>query len=154
MNPIQAAAFIDELEKQGAPAILNRLWGSGIGRSLVGAGAGAGVGALTDEDAARGAIRGGLLGGALGLSSPLVTSAGRKRAGEGFKRFYQAQKHGLTGRGRMPAPKSKGRGPLSSDQIRHHQAEKAGLGEISLLPPLKTSREVYKDFATQVIAKY
>ncbi len=34
------------------------------------------------------------------------------------------------------------------------QAEQAGLKEISLLPPLKTSREVYKDFAEQVIAKY
>ena len=34
------------------------------------------------------------------------------------------------------------------------QAEQAGLREISLLPPLKTSREVYKDFAEQVIAKY
>ena len=33
------------------------------------------------------------------------------------------------------------------------QAERAGLREISLLPPLKTSREVYKDFAEQVIAK-
>ena len=34
------------------------------------------------------------------------------------------------------------------------RAEQAGLGEISLLPPLKTSRGVYKDFAEQVIAKY
>ena len=34
------------------------------------------------------------------------------------------------------------------------QAEQAGLREISLLPPLKTSREVYRDFGEQVIAKY
>lgn len=33
-------------------------------------------------------------------------------------------------------------------------AERSGLREVSLLPPLKTSREVYKDFAEQVIAKY
>jgi hypothetical protein len=125
MNALQAIAFANELEKDAAvPGILSRLWGSHLARSAVGAGLGAGVGALASpEDRLRGAILGAGAGGLGGVAAPLATRAGRKGAGEAIGRWFKAQKHGLTGKGKLPiSPKIKGK---ELKKIR--AAEKAGL---------------------------
>jgi hypothetical protein len=125
MNALQVIAFSDELEKDAAvPGLLSRLWGSHLARSAVGAGVGAGAGALASpEDRLRGAVLGASLGGLGGLVSPLATAAGRKGAWEATKRWGQAQKHALTGRGKMPvSPKMK-----KKDVAELRKAEKAGL---------------------------
>lgn len=128
MNSAQARAFADELSKSAtAPALLKRLWGSHIGRSLAGGAAGAGVGALASpEDRGRGALLGALGGGLTGLSAPLVTRKGRQAAGEALGRFGKAQWHGLTGRGAMPV--KSGIDPKKAAEIA--KAESAGLTSI------------------------
>lgn len=104
MNALLMAAFVDELEKDAAvPGLLQKLWSSGAGRTLAGGAIGAGAGALSNpEDRAGGALRGGLIGGAAGFASPLLTSAGRKKAWEGTKYLGAKTKHELTGMGRAP----------------------------------------------------
>ena len=37
---------------------------------------------------------------------------------------------------------------------RFRTAERAGLGEIGLMPPMAAARDVFREFAEQVIARY
>ena len=128
MNAAQARAFSQELSKIAvAPAILSKLWRSGLGRAGAGAAVGAGTGALADpENRMRGALLGGAGGAALGYASPLVTSAGRKRALEATKNFGKAQWHGVTGRGRMPIPK----GAATKERAAMAKAHKTGITSV------------------------
>lgn len=128
MNTDLMIAFVDELEKDAAaPQLLRRLWQSGLGRAGAGAAVGAGTGALLNpEDRARGALMGAGIGAGAGYGAVLATKAGRQKAKEGLKRFFKAQYHGVTGRGKMPrAPGLKGK-ELAEAQA----AEKAGLTSI------------------------
>lgn len=146
MTPEMAAAFADELEKRGAPAILSRLsrlrslipgsgkelagrvWRSLPARAAAGGAGGAALGAATAEEGQglTGAIRGGLLGAGGAAAAPLLTRAGRQRAKGSLVRFGQAQKHALTGKGKLPvSPSVKGK-----DLERIRAAEAAGLTSI------------------------
>lgn len=128
MNATLISSFVDELEKDAvAPKLLQSLWRSGLGRSLVGGAAGAGVGALaTPEDRLRGAILGGGAGALGGYASPLLTRAGRKKAWEALKFKGRKAKHELTGRGH--APVAPGAGPAEVAKVR--ELEQLGLTNI------------------------
>jgi hypothetical protein len=104
MNASLIASFADELEKDAAvPKLLQSLWRSGAGRALAGGAVGAGAGALANpEDRLRGALSGGLLGAGAGYAAPLLTSSGRRRAGQALKHKLRKTKYEITGRGKAP----------------------------------------------------
>lgn len=125
MNALQALAFVNELKKEAAvPALLSRLWRSGLGRAGVGSAIGAGAGALASENPLQGAILGAGLGAGAGYGAALATKAGRQQAKEALKRFYKAQFHGITGMGKIPTPKK----PKELASLR--KAESLGLTSI------------------------
>jgi len=149
MDALVYISCSEELEKTAGP-ILNRIWKSGLGRAGVGALGGAAAGALASpEDRLKGAVRGGALGAGLGYASPLLTAAGRKGFGERVKDIYQAQVHGLTGRGSMPK-----RGLKGKDLERLERLENAGLTNIPGVMkairknPKQTIKALYDDMGT------
>lgn len=164
MNPITALAMARELEKSAvAPGLMARLWHSGAARTLGGAAIGAGSGYALggagpdvppeQQHAARraSAIRGALLGAAGGYASPLLTSGGRQRAKEGFKKFYERERHGILG-GKPPASLTKG---LKGTELASTRAaQKAGLTSIPGIvkgmatKPGHTLREAWRQAGT------
>lgn len=152
MNTHIISAFAEELEKDAvAPALLQKLWRSGAGRVVAGAGAGAGVGALTDpENRARGALAGGLLGGIGGYASPLLTRAGRRAALDKTKHLASKTKYEATGRGKLPVPSNATAGEIASLR----KADQAGLTSVPgiakgmVTKPLSTMRSAWDQSGT------
>lgn len=148
MNTQSAIAFADEMEKI---AVGGFLWRSALSRAGVGAAGGAAAGAVANpEDRKRGALVGGALGALGGWAAPLATRAGRAGAKSWMGRAYEAQKHGLTGKGRMPTPPKASAKEIG--QIR--EAEKAGLTSLPGLvkgmvrKPRETIRAAWKTQST------
>lgn len=152
MNALVISSFAKTLEKNAAvPQLLQKVWRSGAGRTLAGSAVGAGVGAATDsENRVRGALSGGLLGGIGGYASPLLTSAGRRRALDQTKYLGRKAKYEATGRGVAPTPS----GISQKDLIKMRQAEKAGLLSIPSAAknlatrPVGTVRDAWKHSGT------